>query len=271
MLDGLHHARLAAAAADAAAWDVQQALLNFLEGSWDQPVNSLWEVRGPRRSFVHSKVMAWAGVNRGVQAVERFGLDGPVDRWKALQDEIHTDVCRKVSTPTATPSPRSTAPPVSRRPADPPGGFPALDDQRVIGTVAAVRRELDHHGLLLRYHSDQDGGVDGLGGDEGAFLACSFWLADALHGIGRTGEARALFERLLRLRNDVGLLSEEYDPIAGRHLGDTPQAFSHVGLINTARQLSTTAPATATRTPRRSRRIIDDNRDSSTSKPAAAS
>ncbi len=250
VLDGLHWARAAGLAADASAWDVQRALLDFLEGSWDQPDNGLWEVRGPRRQFVHSKVMAWAGVDRAVQAVERFGLTGPVDRWKALRASIHADVCRHgfdADRNTFTQFYGSTGLDAALL-LIPRVGFLPWDDARVVGTVAAVERELDHDGFLLRYRPGADGNVDGLPGQEGAFLACSFWLADALNGIGQTERARELFERLLTLRNDVGLLSEEYDPISHRHLGNTPQAFSHVGLVNAARHLSSARPATHTRT-----------------------
>jgi GH15 family glucan-1,4-alpha-glucosidase len=240
VLDGLHLSRLAGLASTADAWDLQRALLDFLEGHWNEPDNSLWEVRGPRRPFVHSRVMAWAGVDRAVQAVERFGLDGPVDRWRRLRQDIHDEVCAK-----GYDADRGTFTQFyGSRGLDaallliPRVGFLDWGDQRVVGTVQAVRRELSEDGLLLRYRPEADGGVDGLGGRENAFLACSFWLADALHGIGRQDEAEHLFERLLGLRNDLGLLSEEYDVSAGRQVGNTPQAFSHVGLVNTARHLS---------------------------------
>jgi GH15 family glucan-1,4-alpha-glucosidase len=251
VLDGLHLARCSGLAGTADGWDLQRALLDFLEGAWDQPDNSLWEVRGPRRDFVHSKVMAWAGIDRAVHAVEDFGLDGPVDRWRRLRQEIHDDVCRR-----GYDADRGTFTQFyGSRGLDaallliPRVGFLPWHDPRVVGTVTAVRRELDHDGFLLRYRSDADGGVDGLPGSEGAFLACSFWLADALTGIGHRDEAEALFTRLLDLRNDLGLLSEEYDAVAGRQLGNTPQAFSHVGLVNTARHLSGTRAASDTGAP----------------------
>ncbi|RBY83644.1 glycoside hydrolase family 15 protein [Geodermatophilus sp. TF02-6] len=246
VLVGLHLARLAGLPAEQDAWDVQRALLDFLEGAWDSDDNSLWEVRGPRRPFVHSKVMAWAGLDRAVQAVERFGLPGPVDRWRRLRQEVHDDVCAK-----GYDADRGTFTQFyGSRGLDaallliPRVGFLPWDDPRVRGTVDAVARELTENGFLLRYRPDADGGVDGLPGGEGAFLACSFWLADALAGLHRTAEAERLFERLLGLRNDLGLLSEEYDVTAGRQVGNTPQAFSHVGLVNTARHLSG-APAAA--------------------------
>jgi GH15 family glucan-1,4-alpha-glucosidase len=239
VLDGLHLGRVAGLSSTGDAWRLQRALLEFLEGAWDRPDNSLWEVRGPQRPFVHSKVMAWAGVDRAVQAVERFGLDGPVDRWRQLRQEIHDDVCAK-----GYDADRSTFTQFyGSRGLDaallliPRVGFLPWDDPRVSGTVDAVARELDQDGFLLRYRPDADGGVDGLPGTEGAFLACTFWLADAYAGLKRLDEAERLFERLLALRNDLGLLSEEYDVHAQRQVGNTPQAFSHVGLVNTARHL----------------------------------
>jgi GH15 family glucan-1,4-alpha-glucosidase len=247
VLDGLHQGREAGLHSTTDAWRLQRALLDFLEGAWDRPDNSLWEVRGPQRPFVHSKVMAWAGVDRAVRAVERFGLDGPVDRWRRLRQEIHDDVCAK-----GFDADRSTFTQFyGSRGLDaallliPRVGFLGWDDPRVAGTVDAVRRELDEEGFLLRYRPDADGGVDGLPGGEGVFLACTFWLADALAGLRRTQEAERMFERLLDLRNDLGLLSEEYDVSARRQIGNTPQAFSHVGLVNTARHLSGTPAAHA--------------------------
>ncbi|MGZ4509730.1 MAG: glycoside hydrolase family 15 protein [Blastococcus sp.] len=249
VLDGLHLARVEGLHNDDEAWELQRALLEYLEGAWQRPDNSLWEVRGPHRQFVHSKVMAWAGVDRGVQAVERFRVDGPADRWRALRQEIHDDVCsngfdaeRNTFTQFYGSQGLDAALLLLPR-----VGFLPWDDPRVAGTVEAVQRELGHHGFLLRYSPDADGGVDGVEGRENAFLACTFWLADALTGLGRTAEAEAVFERLLDLRSDLGLLSEEYDVAAGRQVGNTPQAFSHVGLVNTARHLSvaTSRPGTA--------------------------
>ncbi|MCG8922553.1 glycoside hydrolase family 15 protein [Lentzea sp. CC55] len=247
VLDGLHLGRQAGIAVTDTAWDLQRALLDYLEGHWDEPDNSLWEVRGPRRHFVHSKVMAWAGLDRAVHTVEHHGLDGPADRWRSVRDEIHREVCergydaeRRTFTQFYGSSGVDAALLLLPR-----VGFLPWKDERVVGTVEAVQEQLSCNGFLLRYHVDSDGGVDGLPGTEGAFLACSFWLADALHAIGRTEEARQLFERLLSLRNDVGLLSEEYDVTTGRHVGNTPQAFSLVGLINTARMLSGAQTSTA--------------------------
>ncbi|MBU9764020.1 glycoside hydrolase family 15 protein [Mycobacterium sp. TNTM28] len=247
ILDGLHLAREAGMEADDTAWDVQRALLDYLEGHWRDADSSLWEVRGPRRQFVHSKIMAWAGVDRAVRTVVNHHLDGPVDRWRALRDEIHRDVCTNGYDADRNTFTQSYGAPdldaalllIGRV------GFLPWEDPRVIGTVEAVRAELCHHGFVLRYHPQKTD--DGLPGGEGVFLACSFWLADALAGIGRTDEATELFERLLALRNDVGLLSEEYDAAAHRQIGNTPQAFSLVGLINTARHLSGHRTATSAR------------------------
>ncbi|WP_282778488.1 MULTISPECIES: glycoside hydrolase family 15 protein [unclassified Nocardia] len=240
VLDGLHLARDAGLPATDVAWDVQRALLDYLEGHWTDPDNGLWEMRGPRRHFVHSKVMAWAGLDRAVHTVTAHGLDGPVDHWRAVRDRIHREVCAHGYDPE-----RNTFTQFyGSRGVDaallllPRVGFLPWHDPRVHGTVDAVRKELCENGFVRRYDPYADGGVDGLPGGEGVFLACSFWLADALHGIGRAEQARELFGRLLDLRNDVGLLSEEYDPATGRHLGNTPQAFSMVGLVNTARELT---------------------------------
>ncbi|MEV5824709.1 glycoside hydrolase family 15 protein [Spirillospora sp. NPDC052242] len=243
VLEGLHLAREARIEADETAWDVQRALLDFLEGHWSDPDDSLWEVRGDPRHFVHSKVMAWAGVDRAVQAVERYGQDGPADRWRALRDTIHRDVCENgydARRNTFTQFYGSDALDAATL-LIPQVGFLPWGDPRVVGTVEAIERDLCRDGFVLRY--DTSAGVDGLPGHEGAFLACTFWFADALHGVGRTADAVELFERLLDLRNDVGLLSEEYDTAARRQVGNTPQAYSHVGLVNTARHLSGAPPA----------------------------
>lgn len=246
VLDGLHLGRESGLQTDDTAWDVQRALLDFLEGNWMEADSSLWEFRGPARHFVHSKVMAWAGVDRAVHTVEHHHLPGPVSRWRALRDQIHHDVCARgydTERGTFTQSYGSQELDAALL-LLPRVGFLPYTDPRIVGTVEAVRAELGHDGLLLRYRPQQSD--DGLPGAEGVFLACSFWLVDALCGIGRTGEATALYERLLGLRNDVGMLSEEYDPVAKRHLGNTPQAFSLVGLINSARQLSGDRTTTST-------------------------
>jgi GH15 family glucan-1,4-alpha-glucosidase len=237
VLDGLHLAREAGLAARHDAWDLQVALLEHLEGRWQEPDNGLWEMRGPRRHFTHSKVMAWVAVDRMVRDARAHRLPGPVDRWEQLRDAIHADVLAHGFDPgrgTFVQSYGGTGLDASLL-LIPRVGFLPGDDPRVVATVEAVQRELTQDGFVLRYRTgDAD---DGLPGGEGVFLACSFWLVDALHGAGRRDDARALFERLLDLRNDVGLLSEEWDPVAGRQLGNTPQAFSHFPLVVSALQL----------------------------------
>ncbi|MFY1692294.1 glycoside hydrolase family 15 protein [Plantactinospora sp. WMMB782] len=247
VLESLHLGRGAGITPNETAWELQRALLDFLEGNWRQPDNSLWEVRGPRQHFVHSKVLAWTGFDRAVEAVDRHGLDGPAQRWRAIRDDIHAEVCRHGFDPA-----RNTFTQFyGSRGLDaallllPRVGFLPWTDPRVVGTVDAVQRELCTDGYVLRYRPQEDENVDGLPGEEGAFLACTFWLVDALHGLGRHEEAERLFERLLDLRNDVGLLAEQYDPVTGRQLGNTPQAFSLVGLVNSARQLSGTTTRTS--------------------------
>ncbi|MCA2219434.1 glycoside hydrolase family 15 protein [Jidongwangia harbinensis] len=246
VLEGLHLGRTSGLAASDDAWELQRSLMDFLEGNWTEPDNGLWEVRGPRRHFVHSKVMAWTGVDRMVRAVDQFGLDGPVDRWRALRDDIHRDVCRQgydAERGTFTQYYGGTELDASLL-LLPRVGFLPWRDERVAGTVRAIQQDLCADGFVRRYRPEA--GVDGLAGGEGAFLACSFWLVDALHGLGRLGEAKELFERLLSLRNDVGLLAEEWDTVSGRQVGNFPQAFSHEPLINSARQLSQDSTATTT-------------------------
>jgi len=224
-----------------AVWDLQSKLIEFLEDGWRQPDDGIWEVRGPRRHFTHSKVMAWVGVDRAVRTMEAFPeLPGPLDKWRALRDEIFNEVCDKGFN--AEKGAFTQYYGCSELDASvlmiPLVGFLPATDPRVVSTVEAIERELLQDGYVLRYRTTDDGAVDGLSGREGAFLACSFWLADCLHMIGRVDDARAMFERLLALSNDVGLLSEEYDPVAGRLVGNFPQAFSHVSLVNTAFRLS---------------------------------
>lgn len=219
------------------AWDVQVALMEHLEGVWQRPDNGLWEMRGPQRHFTHSKVMAWVAADRMVEGVRDFGLVGPADRWEALRDRIHADVMAN-----GFDAERNTFVQSYGRPEldaslllIPRVGFLPPDDPRVAGTIDAVQRELTRDGFVLRYRpADAD---DGLPGDEGVFVACSFWLVEALIGVGRRREAKELFERLLTLRNDVGLLSEEWGVEAGRQLGNTPQAFSHFALVMSALEL----------------------------------
>ena len=240
VMDVLHQSRLAGIPPDAASWGVQQAILDWLESGWREPDSGLWEIRSAPRHFVHSKVMCWVAFDRGVRAVERFGLDGPADRWRAQRAELHEEICREgwdAERGTFTQSYGSTELDASLL-LIPLVGFLPPTDERTVGTIEAVQRELDHGGLIERYPTGAGVSVDGLRGREGTFLLCTFWLADALAMIGRTAEATRTFERLVGLANDVGLLAEQYDPVAGRMLGNFPQAFSHVGLVNTALNLT---------------------------------
>ncbi|MCW2877202.1 MAG: glycoside hydrolase 15-related protein [Sphaerisporangium sp.] len=238
--NALYVSRASGLAAVSRTWAIQRSLMDFLESHWDEPDEGLWEVRGPRRHFVHSKVMAWVAADRSIRQVERFGQNGPVDRWRALRDRIHTEVMEKGYDPTRNTFTQS----YGSHELDasllliPQTGFLPAADPRVVGTIEAIERELMSDDFVLRYPIAQQNSVDGLVGGEGAFLACSFWLAEARAMIGRRPEAVELFEKLLSLRNDVGLLSEEYDPRYGRLVGNFPQAFSHVPLIHTADTLS---------------------------------
>ena len=236
--DALHFARRVGLEADENAWRVERALIHFVESAWEDPDEGIWEVRGPRRLFTHSRVMAWVAVDRAVKAVERFGLDGPVDRWRRLRATIHDDVCRRGYDPRVGAFVQyygSTLLDASLL-MMPLVGFLPADDPRMLGTVRAIQQHLVSDGFVARYQTVPD--VDGLPPGEGAFLPCTFWLADNLALQGRYAEARELFNRLLAIRNDVGLLSEEYDPASRRLLGNFPQAFTHVGLVNTARNLA---------------------------------
>ncbi len=249
VMDALHQARVAGIPPSADAWEMQRALLDWLESGWREPDSGLWEVRGDPRHFVHSKVMCWVAFDRGVRTVEGFGADGRADRWRALRDEVHREVCEHgwdANRGTFTQSYGSAELDASLL-MIPMVGFLPPDDDRVIGTIDAVQRELSVDGFIERYPTQHGLSVDGLPGREGAFLLCTFWLADALAMIGRVEEATQLFERLVDLRNDVGLLAEEYDPVAGRMLGNFPQAFSHIGLVNTALNLTEAAGPAARR------------------------
>ena len=222
------------------AWHLQRAMMESLEARWREPDEGLWEVRGARRHFTHSKVMAWVAADRAVRTLQAHPhLGGDIRRWRAMRDEVHREVCARgydAERNTFVQSYGSTELDAATL-LIPQVGFLPPDDPRVIGTVEAVRAELDHGGFVRRYSLERTT-VDGLPGSEGAFLACSFWLADALAAIGRRADAEELFERLLGLRNDVGLLAEEWDPVAGCQLGNFPQAFSHIGLVNTAMTLA---------------------------------
>jgi GH15 family glucan-1,4-alpha-glucosidase len=211
-------------------------LLMWLEDGWRQPDAGIWEVRGPRRHFTHSKVMAWVAFDRGIRLCEEFDRRGRVERWRELRDEIHAQVlerawCEEKQAFAQSYDSDELDASVLLMPLV---GFLPATDERMVSTVEAIRRELTVDGLVLRYRPQERNDVDGLPGGEGVFLPCSFWLADVLALQGRTAEARELFERLLDLRNDVGLLAEEYDPVARRQLGNFPQAFTHLALVNTA-------------------------------------
>jgi len=236
-LDALFLARQAGLPADRDAWTLQMALMNHLESAWREPDNGLWEVRGDRQHFTHSKVMCWVAADRMARSVRTHGLPGPAVHWERLRDQVHHDVVTHAfdaGRNTFTQAYGSAALDASLL-LIPRLGFLPGTDPRVLGTIAAVRRELSEDGLVKRYQTSQTN--DGLKGGEGLFIACSFWLVDALYASGQRRDAVDLFERLLLLRNDVGLLSEEWDPAAERQLGNTPQAFSHFGLVVSALQL----------------------------------
>jgi GH15 family glucan-1,4-alpha-glucosidase len=233
-----HKAGIATSEAD---WRLQVALMKFLETKWREPDEGIWEVRGGRQQFTHSKMMAWLAFDRAVKLVRDCDCAAGenLERWQGIRDEIHAQVCEQGYNA----SKKAFTQVYGGDELDasllmmPLTGFLPVGDERVVNTVEAIQRELVQDGLVLRYRAEHND-VDGLPGGEGVFLPCSFWLADCLHLMGRTAEARELFERLLALRNDVGLLAEEYDPVAKRQLGNFPQAFTHVALVNTAHLLS---------------------------------
>jgi GH15 family glucan-1,4-alpha-glucosidase len=244
VLDALFSARRAGLEASDESWRLQQALLDHLEGAWQDPDEGIWEVRGPRQHFTHSKVMAWLAFDRAVSNVEEFGLDGPVERWRSVRDEIHAQICdeawdAELNAFTQSYGSKKLDAAVLMMPII---GFLPGNDPRIVGTVEAIEKTLLFEGFVARYETSPDGAVDGLPAGEGAFLPCSFWLADNLALIGRVDDAVALFERLVALVNDVGLLSEQYDGGERRQLGNFPQAFTHVCLVNTAAHLSSVLP-----------------------------
>ncbi|WP_437201041.1 glycoside hydrolase family 15 protein [Planctomicrobium sp. SH664] len=237
VVDALHVARMAGLAPDDNAWRVERELVKFLEDDWRRPDEGIWEVRGPRRHFTHSKVMAWVALDRAVKAVELYGLSGDAGKWRTLAQEIHDEVCTagfKSEVNSFVQHYDSLEPDASLLML-PLVGFLPSTDPRIQGTLHYIEKRLVRHGFVDRYLTDSE--IDGLPPGEGAFLLCTFWLADNLVLQGRQDEATELFERLLSLRNDVGLLAEEYDPDVGRLVGNFPQAFSHIGLINTAKNL----------------------------------
>jgi GH15 family glucan-1,4-alpha-glucosidase len=241
VMDTLHLARAAGLEPEPAAWQIQVALLQFLESNWQEPDEGIWEIRGPRRHFTHSKVMAWVAFDRAVKDAEIFGLDGPIERWREARDTIHAQVCESgfdAERNTFVQSYGSRHLDASLLLISQVGFLPP-EDVRVRGTMNAIERNLVVDGLVMRYSTET--GVDALPPGEGTFLPCSFWLADSLILTGRRDEGEALFERLLALRNDLGLLSEEYDASGQHMLGNFPQALTHMALINTARLLSVPA------------------------------
>ena len=243
VLDALFQARRGGLPSSPEAWRLACAMVGHLETVWEQPDEGLWEVRGGRQHFTHSKVMTWVALDRVIRAVDHFGLEGPTDRWRALREQVHAEVCARAFDASLGSFVQAYG--SSQLDASllliPLVGFLPPDDPRVLGTVAAIERRLLVDGLVMRY--DTRVTEDGLPPGEGAFLACSFWLADNYVLQGRHDDARAMFERLLGLRNDVGLLAEEYDPRLRRQVGNFPQAFSHVGLVGTAFNLARALPA----------------------------
>jgi GH15 family glucan-1,4-alpha-glucosidase len=234
LMDALHQARHAGLTGSEHGWALQKTLVEHLASICGEPDEGIWEVRGGRRHFTHSKVMAWVALDRTVRTAEEFGLPGPLDRWRALRADVHREVCERgfnASMGSFVQSYDSTALDASLL-LIPLMGFLPPSDPRVRGTVHAIERDLTVNGFVLRYDTLRT--ADGLPPGEGAFLACSFWLAENLALQSRHDDARALFERLLSVRNDVGLLAEEYDPIGQRQLGNFPQAFSHLALVGTA-------------------------------------
>jgi GH15 family glucan-1,4-alpha-glucosidase len=237
VMDALYLARQKGMPADPDVWGVQCEMLKHLEAIWDQPDDGIWEVRGGRQQFTHSKIMAWVAFDRAVRSIEEFELEGPLEHWRALRDNIHAQICDlgfNQERNSFVQHYGSTEVDASLLMLALVGFLPA-DDPRVHGTIAAIEKDLLVDGFVLRYRTQTE--VDGLPAGEGAFLACSFWLADNYVLLGRHDEARALFKRLISLCNDIGLLAEEYDPRARRQVGNFPQAFSHIALINTAYNL----------------------------------
>jgi GH15 family glucan-1,4-alpha-glucosidase len=240
VMDAMHIAREMKIDCDPAYWHLQRHLVDFVEANWHKPDEGIWEIRGPRRDFTHSKVMAWVAIDRAVRAVEQFGFDGPLDRWKELRETIHRDVCEKGFHPGR----RAFTQFYGSEKLDasllmmPLVGFLPATDERVRSTIELIEKELVLDGYVQRYNPDESASVDGLPPGEGSFLPCSFWLVDCLYLMGREEEAREKFQRLLDARTGLGLMAEEYDTARHRLIGNFPQAFTHVGLVNTARNLS---------------------------------
>ena len=242
VMSALHVARKNGLLTDEDIWPVQRGMLEHLETVWEQPDEGMWETRGGPKHFTFSKVMAWVAFDRGVADAKAHGLEGDVPRWEAIRDEIHARVCKEgfdTELNSFTQSFGDKALDASLL-LIPTTGFMPANDPRMIGTVAAIEKDLLVNGFVLRYRTENE--TDGLPSGEGAFLACSFWLAAVMGMQGRAGEAKALLERLVGLCNDVGLLSEEYDPVGKRFLGNFPQAFSHVALVTTVMRLGGQTP-----------------------------
>ena len=241
VLDALYQSRAHGAPADDNIWSLSRNLLAWLEENWRREDSGLWEVRGPARHFTHSKVMAWVAFDRALKTIERFGRDGPLDRWQAARKAIEDEVLREGYNAERGAFTQYFG--SDRLDASclliPLVGFLPATDERVVGTVRAIEAELVRGGFVERYRADEENAdVDGLPPGEGVFLPCSFWLAAVLYQQGRRDEAVELYERLLGLRNDLGLISEEYDPERGRLVGNFPQAFTHIGIVETAFTLS---------------------------------
>ena len=240
VMDSFELGRSAGLAVEQDAWSVQRLIMDYLEGHWGDPDNGLWEMRGDRRRFTHSKVMTWVAVDRAIRGIEAWKLEGPLDRWKSLRDEIRADVLEHGFDSDLN----SFVQAYGSREVDasllliPSVGFLPGDDPRVIGTIDAIQRYLQVDGFVRRYITDETTGPDGMRGEEATFIVCTFWLADALCLAGRLDEAKETFQRVLDLRSDLGLLSEEYDVRQARQIGNIPQAYSHIGVVNTASNLS---------------------------------
>jgi GH15 family glucan-1,4-alpha-glucosidase len=237
LMEAVDLARAAGAKPENSVWDLQRVLVEFVENHWEEPDQGIWELRGPPQRLVYSRVMAWVAIDRAVKSVEKYGLEGPVERWRKVRDEIHQQVCAEgynaeVGAFTQAYGSKELDASLLMMPMM---GFLPVQDPRVVGTIEAIQRDLMVDGFVLRYRNSS--GVDGLAGDEGAFLPCSLWLVAALAAMGRKDEALELFNRVLSVANDVGLLAEEYDTKRERLVGNFPQAFTHVAFINAARSL----------------------------------
>ncbi len=238
VMDALHQARQGGFGTEESGWDLQRELLAHLEKIWPERDEGIWEVRGGREHFTYSKAMAWVAFDRAIKSAEKYNLPGPLDRWRKIRDHIHDDVCERGFDNELCSFVRS----YGSKELDasllllPAIGFLPPEDPRIVGTIEAIERELMVDGLVRRYDTEKSD--DGLPPGEGMFLACSFWLVDAYLMIGRRADAVKLFERLLSLRNDLGLLSEQYEPRTHRLVGNFPQAFSHLALVNSASNLA---------------------------------